>query len=160
MKRKFAAKFLAVLMTAAFVLTGCGSDASSTATEGTAQATEGAESTDAASGGVVTLARNLDSGNLDPVMTADNCDIWVLNMMVEGLVTSSDDGQEIIPAVADSWTVSENELTYTFHLRDGIKFSNGDDVTIDDCIYSLTRAKDADGPWLGMLDMIDIMEDG
>lgn len=160
MKRKFAAKFLAVLMTAAFVLTGCGSDASSTATEGTAQATEGAESTDAASGGVVTLARNLDSGNLDPVMTADNCDIWVLNMMVEGLVTSSDDGQEIIPAVADSWTVSENELTYTFHLRDGIKFSNGDDVTIDDCIYSLTRAKDADGPWLGMLDMIDTMEDG
>lgn len=164
MKRKIAAKFLAVLMTAAFVLSGCGSDAASTATEGTAEtteeSTEEAESTEAAAGGVVTLARNLDSGNLDPVMTADNNDIWVLNMMVEGLVTSSDDGQEIIPAVADTWEVSEDGLTYTFHIRDGIKFSNGEDVTIEDCIYSITRAKEADGPWLGMLDMIDTMEDG
>lgn len=39
---------------------------------------------------VVTLARDLDSNNLDPIMTADNCNIWVINMMIEGLVTSSD----------------------------------------------------------------------
>ncbi|MCD7766010.1 MAG: ABC transporter substrate-binding protein [Lachnospiraceae bacterium] len=109
---------------------------------------------------VVTLARDLDSNNLDPVMTADNCDIWVLNMMVEGLVGTSDDGQEIIPAVADTWEVSDDGLVYTFHLRDGIKFSNGDDVTIEDCIYSIDRAKNADGPWIGMLDMIETIEDG
>lgn len=109
---------------------------------------------------VVTLARDLDSNNLDPIMTADNCNIWVINMMIEGLVTSSDDGKEIIPAVADTWSVSEDGLVYTFHLRDGIKFSNGEAVTMEDCIYSLQRAKDTNGPWVGMLDMIAALEDG
>ena len=84
-------------------------------------------STDTSSvgGKVVTMARDLDSSNLDPVMTADNCDIWILNMIVEGLVGTSDDGKEIIPAVADNWTVSDDGLEYVFNIRDGIKFSNG-----------------------------------
>lgn len=165
MKKKSASKVLALVLTAALALTGCGSSASTeeaaatgdTAAEATTE--EGTEEA-AATGGVITLARDLDSSNLDPVMTADNCDIWVLNMLVEGLVTSSDDGQEIIPAVADTWEISEDGLTYTFHIRDGIKFSNGEDVTIEDCIYSIERAKDTDGPWIGMLDMIATMEDG
>lgn len=154
MKKRKAAKVLALLLSAAFLLAGCGD---STATDTNAEST--ADET-ASTDKVVTLARDLDSNNLDPVMTADNCDIWVINMMVEGLVTSSDDGEEIIPAVADSWEVSDDGLVYTFHIRDGIKFSNGEDVTIEDCIYSIQRAKDTDGPWIGMLDMISTMEDG
>lgn len=168
--KKFYRKLLAVMTAAVLAMTGCsgsGTEESSGSGEqaGSAQAgsTDAAEETEAAADGertVVTIARDFDSTNLDPVMTANNVDIWVLNMMVEGLVTSSDDGQEIIPAVADTWEVSEDGLTYTFHIRDGIKFSNGEDVTIEDCIYSIDRAKTADGPWIGMLDMIDTMEDG
>ncbi|MBO5450283.1 MAG: hypothetical protein J6A11_01925 [Lachnospiraceae bacterium] len=92
-------------------------------------------------------------------MASDNNDIWVINMMLEGLVASSDDGKEIIPAVADTWEISEDGLVYTFHIRDGIQFSNGESVTVEDCIYSITRSKEMDGPWIGMLDMIDSMED-
>ena len=168
--KKFYRKLLAVMTAAVLAMTGCsgsGTEESSGSGEqaGSAQAgsTDAAQETEAAADGertVVTIARDFDSTNLDPVMTANNVDIWVLNMMVEGLVTSSDDGQEIIPAVADTWEVSEDGLTYTFHIRDGIKFSNGEDVTIEDCIYSIDRAKTADGPWIGMLDMIDTMEDG
>jgi len=47
----------------------------------------------------------------------------------------------IEPAVADKWTVSDDGLTYTFHLRPGITFHNGGPVTPDDVIASLTRAK-------------------
>ncbi len=175
MKKKVLSLFLAASMTAA-LLSGCGSSGSGSAastaapaaeTEAAAAGTESAEAAsteapaaDAAAGGTVVIDRTLDSEILDPVMTANNCDIWVLNMMVEGLVTSSDDGQEIIPAVADKWDVSDDNLTYTFHIRDGIKFSDGNPVTAEDCVYSVQRAKDAEGPWLGMLDMVDTIEDG
>lgn len=52
-------------------------------------------------------------------MTADNCDIWILNMIVEGLVGTSDDGKEIIPAVADTWTVSDDGSGICIPIRDG-----------------------------------------
>ncbi|MDY3825769.1 MAG: ABC transporter substrate-binding protein, partial [Lachnospiraceae bacterium] len=161
MRRK--TRWMALFMAAAMMMTGCGSSGSTESTDASADTASAVESvsTDTASAGgkVVTMARDLDSSNLDPVMTADNCDIWILNMIVEGLVGTSDDGKEIIPAVADTWTVSDDGLEYVFHIRDGIKFSNGEDVTVKDCIYSLTRAKDTDGPWIGMLDMIASMED-
>lgn len=176
MKKRLASAVLAVMTGAAVLLTGCGGSsadesASTTSAADSSAATESASTTasessasttasdTAAAGGTVTIARSYDSNNLDPTMTADNVDIWVLNLMVEGLVASSDDGKEIVPAVADTWEISDDGLTYTFHIRDGIKFSDGNDVTVEDCIYSLDRAKNQEGPWVGMLDMIDTMED-
>lgn len=144
--KKIISGLLSVLMVGVLILSGCGG---SITAENSSSGTS-----------VVTLARDLDSNNLDPVMTADNCNIWVINMMIEGLVTSSDNGKKIIPAVADKWSVSDDGLIYDFHIRDGIKFSNGNEVTVEDCIYSIQRAKDAQGPWVGMLDMIKSIEDG
>ncbi len=144
------------------LLSGCGStgvDNTSSVMAGQAEST-GSTSDAGTDGKKIVIARHLDSEGLDPVMTASNVDIWVLNMMIEGLVGSSDDGSEIIPAVADKWEVSEDYLTYTFHIRDGIKFADGNPVTADDVIYSLTRARDEEGPWVGMLDMMEKIEDG
>lgn len=167
MKKRLFSAILAGI-TAASLLAGCGS--TSGTSEGTSEAsaaaaaesgdTAGSSAEEAASGGTVIMARGSDSESLDPVMTASNVDIWILNMVVEGLVGSSDDGTEIIPAVADTWEVSDDGLTYTFHIRDGIQFSTGDPVTAEDVVYSLTRAKEAEGPWAGMLDMMDSIEDG
>lgn len=164
MRKRLLSALLAGVL-AASMLTGCGG-AGSTASGQTETAEESSGSGEAsqdsaaASGGTVIMARGSDSESLDPVMTASNVDIWILNMVVEGLVGSSDDGKEIIPAVSDSWEMSEDGLTYTFHIRDGITFSTGDPVTADDIVYSLTRAKEADGPWAGMLDMMESIEDG
>lgn len=154
MKKRLFSAILAGI-TAASLLAGCGS--TSGTSEGTSEAstaaaaesgdTAGSSAAEAASGGTVIMARGSDSESLDPVMTASNVDIWILNMVVEGLVGSSDDGTEIIPAVADTWEVSDDGLTYTFHIRDGIQFSTGDPVTAEDVVYSLTRAKEAEGPW-------------
>ena len=60
----------------------------------------------------------------------------------EGLVFPANDGTAIEGALAESWDVSEDGLTYTFHLRDGLKFYNGDAVTAEDILYSLNRAID------------------
>lgn len=162
MRKKLLSAILAGMM-AASLLTGCAGSSSGTETSGeTTQqsAADGTKSPSEETGDTVIMARGSDSESLDPVMTASNVDIWILNMVVEGLVGSSDDGTEIIPAVADTWEISDDGLTYTFHIRDGIQFSTGDPVTAEDVVYSLTRAKEADGPWAGMLDMMDSIEDG
>ncbi len=48
-------------------------------------------------------------------------------------------GLEIVPSLAESWRVSPDGRTYTFCLRDGVKFSNGADLTSSDVIYTFTR---------------------
>ncbi len=45
----------------------------------------------------------------------------------------------VIPAIAKSWKISPDGLTYTFYLREGVKFHNGREVTAEDFIYSFTR---------------------
>jgi len=55
-----------------------------------------------------------------------------------GLVRLSDPGTAV-PALAESWTISDDGLVYTFKLREGLKFSNGRDLTADDVKYSFER---------------------
>ena len=65
----------------------------------------------------------------------------ILFNIYEGLVKPNSNG-ELIPAVADDFSVSEDGLTYTFHLRKGVKFHNGKDVTAEDVLYSIGRNAD------------------
>lgn len=59
--------------------------------------------------------------------------MWLLlRGVLEGLVTQNADGTDVVPAVAESWDVSDDQLTYTFHLRADAKWSNGDPVTAND----------------------------
>ena len=59
----------------------------------------------------------------------------------EGLVKPTPDG-DLTPAIAEDYTVSEDRLTYTFTLREGVKFHNGDPVTAEDVKYSIDRCAD------------------
>jgi peptide/nickel transport system substrate-binding protein len=93
----------------------------------------------------ITIARPEDSDNLDPVTQSQNANIWVLNLMMNGLVKGSDDGTKIEPDLATSWDIGSDGLTYTFHLVDGLKFSDGTPVKGEDWIFSLTRARDEKG---------------
>ena len=71
MRRK--TRWMALFMAAAMMMTGCGSSGSTDASADTASAAESVSTdTSSAGGKVVTMARDLDSSNLDPVMTADN----------------------------------------------------------------------------------------
>ena len=67
----------------------------------------------------------------------------ILFNIYEGLVKPDSNG-DLKPAVADEYSVSEDGLTYTFHLRKGVKFHNGKDVTADDVLYSIKRNADPD----------------
>lgn len=91
-------------------------------------------------GGSLTWAYTLIPTKLDPVWSQARTDQLVLAQIVEGLVRNSREST-IEAAVADKWTVSDDGLTYTFHLRPGVKFHNGAPVTPEDVIASLMRAK-------------------
>lgn len=85
----------------------------------------------------VGIAQDLDS--LDPHSPSSNAGTSeVLFNIYEGLVKASPDGG-VVNAVAEDYEVSEDGLVYTFTLRDGVKFHNGNDVTADDVVYSLNR---------------------
>lgn len=156
-KRRCIALFLACACSIA-ALTGCGSTAGGN--NNNSQVQSSADSSESEK--KVIMARGIDSSTLDPAMASKNQDVWMMNFVLEGLVRSSEDGKSVEPGVADSWEISDDSLTYTFHLRDGIKFSNGEAVTPEDCVYSINRSKNMEGsPWAGMLSVIkDIKADG
>lgn len=79
-----------------------------------------------------------DVTTLDPAIVEETHSFNVLFDIYEGLVAVSESGQ-IIPGVAESWTVSEDGLVYTFKLRDDAKWSNGEAVTALDFVRSLQR---------------------
>lgn len=85
---------------------------------------------------IVGITNDLDS--LDPHKAEAAGTREVLFNIFEGLVKLNSEG-ELVPAVASEYNVSEDGMTYTFTLRDGVKFHNGDEVTVDDVVYSLKR---------------------
>lgn len=60
----------------------------------------------------------------------------VLGFMYEGLVTVDSTTSEIIPALADSWTISEDGLTITYLLKENLKWSDGEPLTVDDVVFT------------------------
>lgn len=82
-----------------------------------------------------------DPGSLDPALAEDIHAFNVLIDLYEGLVTEAADGA-LVPGVAESWDISEDGLTYTFHLRDDARWSNGEPVTATDFVYAYRRVAD------------------
>jgi oligopeptide transport system substrate-binding protein len=76
---------------------------------------------------------------LDPAKVEDGTTIDLLQQVYEGLVRWSENN-EIEPNLAEKWEVSEDGTTYTFHLKKGVKFHNGREVTAEDFKYSIERA--------------------
>ena len=89
------------------------------------------------------IPQDLDDG-LDPHKVSAAGTKEILFNIYEGLVKYDETGA-LIPAVASDYKVSEDGLTYTFTLRDGVKFHDGSYVTADDVVYSIERCSKAEG---------------
>ncbi|HEX5503289.1 MAG TPA: ABC transporter substrate-binding protein [Thermomicrobiales bacterium] len=95
----------------------------------------------AAAGGTFIFSRSSDSDNLDPVTQDGNVDIWIFMSIYDQLIRVADDGLSLAPALAEKWEVAPDGLTYTFHLRQGVLFSDGTPLKASDVVFSLMRAK-------------------
>ena len=104
-------------------------------------------------------------GKLSEPLTLDpngagvgGAEVGVTQQVYEGLVTVGPDGN-ILPVLATDWTISPDGMTYTFNLRQGVKFSDGTPVTSDDWVWSLYRARDyEESSYRFIAEMIDTVE--
>lgn len=108
-----------------------------------------------APGGKVVFGMTQDLASLDPHVDTDAGTRDVVFNLYEGLVKPSSTG-EMIPAVASDYKISDDAKTYTFTLRDGIKFSDGTPVTTDDVKYSLERYAENQGDSSAFSNIADI----
>lgn len=86
------------------------------------------------------MARREDSNNLDPVIQDGNVNIWFFTMVLESLLKVSDDGLSIECGLAESYEVKDEGLTYEFKIPEGIVFSTGEPLLMEDIVWSYERA--------------------
>ena len=91
-------------------------------------------------GGAAVVTFNNDLTTLDPQVGYDWQNWSVIKSIFDGLMDYKPGTTELEPDLAESYTVSDDGLTYTFKLREGLKFHNGRAVTSADVKYSLERA--------------------
>lgn len=87
---------------------------------------------------VLNLAIGSEPPTIDPALATDSTSGAIIKNVFEGLTAMNNEG-EVLPAAAESWEVSEDGLTYTFTLRDGNVWSNGDPVTASDFEFAWKR---------------------
>lgn len=137
--------FAAVAAVMALLLSACGGGSSSTK-KASLTGLYGASTSTACMatpirGGALVYERQAETQSLDPINAKNgNGDIFADNLIYSGLVRSDPAGStKIEPSLAQRWTISPDGRTYTFYLRPGVKFSNGQPVTAADVKWSLDR---------------------
>ena len=140
-------------------------DEARAAAEAASAAAEPAAAGGPQSGGSLTFARFFETQNLDPAGVADNGSIFVRVQIFNTLVEADPDTlPNVGPGVADEWSSSADGMTWTFHIRDNARFSNGEPVTAEDVQFSLERFADptisVNIPSLGVgVESVDIIDD-
>ena len=106
-----------------------------------------------------------DPETIDPALNSAVDGGNMILHLFEGLLTVDQDGQ-LAPGQAETWETSEDGLTWTFHLREGLKWSDGTDLTANDFVYSWKRVCDPElaAPYaetvLGMVEGYDAAIEG
>lgn len=85
------------------------------------------------------IANQTEPQDLDPHIVTGVPEFHILEALFEGLVIAEPKALEPVPGVASRWDISEDGLTYTFHLRPDARWSNGDQVTAGDFLFSYKR---------------------
>ena len=141
--RRLPSLALAAVLTGTLALGACGSDSDSdTDSDG------GGSSTPSATSEVDTLiiANAVKVDTLDPEVASVNESIWLDQNLYSRLVQADPTGTTIEPDLATDWEISEDALTYTFHLQDAT-FSDGTPVLASDVAWSINRARAFEDGW-------------
>jgi peptide/nickel transport system substrate-binding protein len=105
-----------------------------------------------AQGGNLTFAIDAYPQDLDPLSpTVDITSLQIFDSWWEYLVRPTPDGSTFEPMLATSWTISPDKETYTFNLRQGVKFSDGTPMTTHDVVESLQQAFSNSGSQISFL---------
>jgi oligopeptide transport system substrate-binding protein len=137
MKSKKLLILLSLLLVVSVFISACSSGEEPTAPE-PEEPTTGEEQP---SEKILRTNNSSEPGSLDPALAQGTHESWILNNLFEGLMKYDATGQ-IVPGMAKEYTLSEDDLTYTFTLKDDLKWSNGDPITAHDFEFAWKRALD------------------
>jgi oligopeptide transport system substrate-binding protein len=140
MKKK--SLLLVALMVSSLILSACGGNKSTDSSKGTTTANgETTAPANATTGLDLAVQVGPDPETIDPALnsSADSA-----NMIMHAFETLMivDKDNKIVPGQAESYEMSKDGLTYTFHLRDGLKWSDGTPLTANDFVFSWKRLAD------------------
>ena len=144
---------------AALALSGCNTTGKTT-TGGGAVSGASSENYRTPTANIFRYPLTSDPTTLDPAKIEDGTTIDLMQQVFEGLV-KWDEQNKIAPNIAEKWELSADGKTYTFHLKHGVKFHHGREITASDFKYSLERACDPalNSPITGyMRDIVGVKE--
>lgn len=149
--KKSTMKWLTLMLALVMLLAACGGNGTA-ATDAPADTSQGEATTGETTGGDApeVTGRYLRSNNpsepgtLDPALAQGTHESWILQHSFEGLMTYDQDGNVVPGMAAEAPEISEDGLTYTFKIRDDVKWSNGDPITAHDFEFSWKRVADPD----------------
>ena len=134
MKKRFIVAALAIA--GAMALSGCGGSKSG------GEGTKSGDTTQTAAGKkILTIQLGPDVESIDPALNSAVDGANYILFAFDNLLKMDKDGK-VVPGLAEKYEVSDDQLTWTFHLRDGLKWSDGSDLTADDFVYSWQRLVD------------------
>ncbi|MET3698775.1 peptide/nickel transport system substrate-binding protein [Bacillus oleivorans] len=145
MKKNFFRGLLFILV--ALFLGACsnsGSEETSTNTNSNHSESEETSPSTEAGPKIVRIAMSTEVDNLDPYLSAATDTMSMMDNVFDGLLDTNEAG-ELVPAIAESYDISDDGLTYTFKLKEGIKFHDGSDLTAEDVIYSYEKLSGLNG---------------
>ena len=149
MKKKISL-MLAAALTAGLALTGCGgsktSDTTDTAAGAESESAAEVKGVDVDTTGYLVAALTSDIQTADVQKTSEDYEVPfnIYDRLVD--IEVDDNGtSKIVPSLAESWDISDDGLEYTFHLRQGVKFHNGNDFTAEDVAYTFHRLLTVEG---------------
>lgn len=123
---------------------GTAAEADSQNTGTDSQSTGGDAEKTTVSGGTVKVSVGSEPDNLDPMLSSATDTSAIMMNVFEGLLGFNEKG-EFIPALAESYDISEDGLTYSFKLKQGIKFHDGADFTSKDVKYTYEKLSGLSG---------------
>ena len=130
------------------VLAACGSSGGSGGTTSGGSTSGGSTSAGTpVHGGKLTFAAVQDAQSMNKSTVFDNNSIWIFEQIFQQLYTVSADGKSVVPQLATGYKVSSDKKTYTFTLRPGVKFSNGQPMTSKDVKFSIDQNTKASQGW-------------
>ncbi|MBI2859770.1 MAG: ABC transporter substrate-binding protein [Chloroflexi bacterium] len=147
-------------LVALLLLAGCGKAQPTTTAATTTRATTTAAATTQTPTGPYGELRigtsTFDEETFDPIRTATTNSLQFLAPMMDWLVRL--DGAKLVPGLAESWEAAPDGLSWTFRIRKGIKFHNGEALTADDVKFSIERYRLPDAHFSELRSAVDRVE--
>lgn len=153
MRRKLLLIAFSILL---FGLIACSSDddQANDNEESTSEATAG----EPRKGGTIIVGTSTEPESLDPHNTGQAAANIIIGNIGASLVFQNPETMEFEPYLAESWETSDDGKTWTFNLREGVKFHNGSDLTAEDFVNTYDRAKETNFVASGNLNELDAAE--